>query len=133
MRCRILYAMTPPLLGKGPATKSDDFFEKFRMTFDPPPSFLGNYVAIFYMDMVAYTRRYEGQYEMQAHAFFKVCLVFIFIRPESDHWLCLSLTHSLTHSLTDSCLINLTAMHDTKCLMLSQHLLKAVKRLKQVV
>ena len=78
MRCRILYAMTPPLLGKGPATKSDDFFEKFRMTFDPPPSFLGNYVAIFYMDMVAYTRRYEGQYEMQAHAFFKVCLVFIF-------------------------------------------------------
>ena len=102
MRCRILYAMTPPLLGKGPATKSDDFFEKFRMTFDPPPSFLGNYVAIFYMDMVAYTRGYEGQYEMQAHAFFKVCLVFIFIRPESDHWLCLSLTHSLTHSLTDS-------------------------------
>ena len=24
----------------------------------------------------------------------------IFIGPESDHWLCLSLTHSLTHSLT---------------------------------
>ena len=27
----------------------------------------------------------------------------IFIGPESDHWLCLSLTHSLTHS----CLVNL--------------------------
>ena len=24
-------------------------------------------------------------------------LIFIFIGPESDHWLCLSLTHSLTH------------------------------------
>ena len=32
---------------------------------------------------------------------------FFFIRPESDHWLCLSLTHSLTDSLTDSCLVNL--------------------------
>ena len=35
----------------------------------------------------------------------------IFIGPESDHWLCLSLTHSLTHllpnSLTNSCLVNL--------------------------
>ena len=27
----------------------------------------------------------------------------IFIGPESDHWLCLSLTHSLTHC----CLVNL--------------------------
>ena len=26
----------------------------------------------------------------------------IFIGPESDHWLCLSLTHSLTHSVTFS-------------------------------
>ena len=32
-------------------------------------------------------------------------------RPESDHWLCLSLTDSLTHSLTHSCLVNL--MHVT--------------------
>ena len=24
--------------------------------------------------------------------------IFIFIGPESDHWQCLSLTHSLTHS-----------------------------------
>ena len=32
----------------------------------------------------------------------------IFIGPESDHWLCLSLTDdSLTHSLTNSCLVNL--------------------------
>ena len=31
----------------------------------------------------------------------------VFIGPESDHWLCLSLTHSLTHWLTHSCLVNL--------------------------
>ena len=31
----------------------------------------------------------------------------IFIGPESDHWECLSLTHSLTNSLTHSCLVNL--------------------------
>ena len=29
------------------------------------------------------------------------------IGPESDHWLCLSLTPLLTHSLTNSCLVNL--------------------------
>ena len=29
-----------------------------------------------------------------------------FIGPESDHWECLSLTHSLTNSLTHSCLVN---------------------------
>ena len=29
------------------------------------------------------------------------------IGPESDHWLCLSLTHSLTPQLTDSRLVNL--------------------------
>ena len=47
-----------PLLGKGPATKSDEFLEKFRMAIDPPspPSFLENYVAISYM--VAYMRGY---------------------------------------------------------------------------
>ena len=33
--------------------------------------------------------------------------IFIFIGPESDHWECLSLTHSLTNSLTPSCLVNL--------------------------
>ena len=36
------------LLGKGQATKSDDFLEKFQMAYDPPPpSFLENYVANF--------------------------------------------------------------------------------------
>ena len=30
-----------------------------------------------------------------------------FIGAKSDHWLCLSLTHSLTDSLTHSCLVNL--------------------------
>ena len=29
------------------------------------------------------------------------------IGPESDHWECLSVTHSLTDSLTDCCLVNL--------------------------
>ena len=33
--------------------------------------------------------------------------MFVFIGPESDHWLCLSVTHSLTNSLTDCRLINL--------------------------
>jgi len=32
-------------LRKGPATKSDDFLEKFQTAIDPPPSFLENYVA----------------------------------------------------------------------------------------
>ena len=32
---------------------------------------------------------------------------YIFIGPESDHWLCLSLTDSLTNSLTNCCLVNL--------------------------
>ena len=31
----------------------------------------------------------------------------LFIGPESDHWLCLSLTNSLTDSLTDCRLVNL--------------------------
>ena len=34
----------------------------------------------------------------------------VFIGPESDHWQCLSLTHSLTNSLTHSCLVNLIAV-----------------------
>ena len=37
----------------------------------------------------------------------RATLFFVFIGPESDHWLCLSLTHWLTDSLTDSCLVNL--------------------------
>ena len=39
----------------------------------------------------------------------------------------------VSDSLTDSCLVDLMAMNDTNCLMFSQQLLKAVKRLKQVV
>ena len=35
------------------------------------------------------------------------CHSAIFIGPESDHWLCLSLTNSLTHPLTHSRLVNL--------------------------
>ena len=31
----------------------------------------------------------------------------LFIGPESDHWECLSLTHSLPNSLTHCCLVNL--------------------------
>ena len=33
-------------------------------------------------------------------------ITFVFIGPESDHWLCLSLTHSFTHWLTDWLRIN---------------------------
>ena len=47
----------------------------------------------------------------------------LFIGPESDHWLCLSVTPSLTHSLTDSCLVNLMALYDPNYLMMSQQLL----------
>ena len=36
-----------------------------------------------------------------------VIFLLIFIGPESDHWLCLSVTHSLTDSLTHCCLVNL--------------------------
>ena len=58
-------------LGKGPATKSDKFSEKFQTAFDPPaPSVLKNYVAIIYiinncniifiMDMVAFMQGGKG-------------------------------------------------------------------------
>ena len=43
----------------------------------------------------------------------------IFIGPESDHWLCLSVTPSLTHC----CLVNLMALYDPNYLMMSQQLL----------
>ena len=39
---------TLSMLGKGPATKSDEFLEKFQTAFDPPGSFLENYIANFY-------------------------------------------------------------------------------------
>ena len=34
-------------------------------------------------------------------------LTYLIIGPESDHWLCLSLTNWLTNWLTHSCLVNL--------------------------
>ena len=34
-------------------------------------------------------------------------VVRMIIGPESDHWECLSVTHSLTDSLPNSCLVNL--------------------------
>ena len=37
----------------------------------------------------------------------QISLSFIFIGPESDHWECLSVTHSLTDSLPNSRLVNL--------------------------
>ena len=46
------------LSGKGGATKSDEFSEKFQTAFDPS-EFSENYIAIFLiMDKVAYARRY---------------------------------------------------------------------------
>ena len=49
-------------VGKDPAIKSDDFLEKFQTAFDPPPSFLENYIAIFFiMDMVAFMQGGIGQ------------------------------------------------------------------------
>ena len=37
-----------PLIGTGGCTKTDAFLEKFQTAFDPLPSFLENYIAIFY-------------------------------------------------------------------------------------
>ena len=49
-------------LGKGPATKWDEFLGKFQTAFDSPlPSFLENYIAIFYDRFgCIYARRYHG-------------------------------------------------------------------------
>ena len=44
--------------------------------------------------------------------YFKIYTADIFIGPESDHWLCLSLTNSLTDSLTDCRLVNLMPVND---------------------
>ena len=43
-------------LGKGPATKSDEFLEKFQTAFDPPAHFRKNLFQSFMADMVAYMR-----------------------------------------------------------------------------
>ena len=39
--------ITGLVLGKDPATKSDEFLKKIQTAFDPPPSFLENYIANF--------------------------------------------------------------------------------------
>ena len=49
-------------LGKGPATKSDGFLEKFQTAFDPPPLIFGkSYSNFFIMDMVAFMQGGIGQ------------------------------------------------------------------------
>ena len=44
------------LLGKGQATKSDDFLEKFQMAYDPPLIFGKLYCKFFMPNMVVYAR-----------------------------------------------------------------------------
>ena len=41
MQFQMNIAENNPPLGKGPATKSDEFFEKFQTAFDPPSFFFG--------------------------------------------------------------------------------------------
>ena len=53
---KIVFALRRPILvsflirsyGKDPATKSDEFLEKFQTAFGPLLSFLENYIGIFY-------------------------------------------------------------------------------------
>ena len=59
--------------------------------------------------------------ECDSKVFFRPNL--LFIGPESDHWLCLS----VTPSLADSCLINLMPVNDASCLMMSQQLQSSEK------
>ena len=50
-------------LGKDPATKLDEFLEKFQTAFEPPlpPHFWKTILQIFYMDMVAFMQGGIGQ------------------------------------------------------------------------
>ena len=44
----LIMAYTGQFLGKGPATKSDEFLEKFQTAFDPlPPLIFGNFYHFF--------------------------------------------------------------------------------------
>ena len=45
-------------LGKSPATKSDDFLEKFQTALDPPPHFWKIILQFSMTDMVAYMQGY---------------------------------------------------------------------------
>ena len=48
-------------LGKGKASKTDEFSEKFQTAFDPlPPSFSENYVEIFFSEISEEKRLYKG-------------------------------------------------------------------------
>ena len=59
--CRSLLSLS---LGKGGATKSDEFLEKFQTAFDPPPppNFWKIILQIFYEGYgCIYARLYDGQ------------------------------------------------------------------------
>ena len=56
--CRSLLSLS---LGKGDATKSDDFLEKFQTAFDPPLIFGKLYCKFFIMDMVTFMQGGIGQ------------------------------------------------------------------------
>ena len=50
-----------PTKVKDPATKSDEFLEKFQTAFDPPPHFWKIILQFFIMDMVAFMQEGIGQ------------------------------------------------------------------------
>ena len=82
------FALLWPSSGKGPATKSDEFLEKFQTAFaPPPPHFWKLYCNFFYNGYgCIYANRYEGHKVW--NAFFKVCLVWFFsIRLLKKHTL----------------------------------------------
>ena len=56
-----------PIMTIGPATKSDDFLEKFQTAFEPPLIFGKLCCNFFLMDMEEGMRARE--YEMHAHDF----------------------------------------------------------------
>ena len=73
-------------LGKGQATKSDKLSEKFQTAFGPPPHFRKIMMQIFYDRYgCIYARRYDGHTVWNGgggkfrSAFFKMCLVLIFL------------------------------------------------------
>ena len=50
------------ILGEGGYTKSNEFWEKFQMAFDPPPHFWKIILQFFYNRYgCIYARRYDGQ------------------------------------------------------------------------
>ena len=62
--CLPIIAIAPVFsaFGKDPATKSDEFLEKFQTAFDPPPLIFGKLCCKFFiMDMVAFMQGGIGQ------------------------------------------------------------------------